>query len=406
MPEIPRGEREPTEVDVGIVGAGPAGLMLAHLLRRAGVKAVAVDYRESEEIHRTHRAGILEHESVRMLAEPDLDSHVLTHGHRHDGIDLRFGRESHRIDFRDLVGESVWLYPQNEVFWDLARAAEHHGMDVRYGVADANAVDVDTERPGIRYTDPDGSRREIRCRYVVGADGSKSATRGLIPREIRRDYFAEYPFAWFGILAETPPSAPELIYAQSPRGFALVSQRSDTVQRLYFQCDPETDPSEWSEDEIWEEIQARVDGPDGLTVRRGPIIESTVLKFRSFVCDPMSYGRLYLAGDAAHTVPPTGAKGLNLALADVRVLAPALIRAVRDDDESLLDEYSETALARVWKAQNFSYWMTSMLHTAPGESEFATARRLGELRAVAESRHGRAYLAEQYTGWPFRPDAS
>lgn len=406
MPQIPRDERRTVDADVGIIGAGPAGLMLAHLLRRSGLRVVAIDHRGAEEIHRTHRAGILEHESVRMLAEPDLDSRVLTDGHRHDGIDLRFGRRSHRIDFQQLVGESVWLYPQNEVFWDLARAAEHHRMDVRYGVADASAFDVATDHPGIRFTDSDGSAREIRCRYVVGADGSKSATRGLIPREIRRDYFAEYPFAWFGILAETPPSAPELIYAQSPRGFALISQRSDTVQRLYFQCDPATDPADWSQDQIWEELQARIDGPDGMTLRRGPIIESTVLKFRSFVCDPMRYHRLYLAGDAAHTVPPTGAKGLNLALADVRVLAPALIRAVRDGDETLLGEYSETALSRVWKAQNFSYWMTTMLHTAPGETEFATARRLGELRAVTESPHGRAYLAEQYTGWPFHPTVS
>lgn len=387
-------------VDVAIIGAGPAGLMLAHLLRRAGLSTVTVDSRDEETIHRTHRAGILEHGSVEMLAHEDLDSRVLTEGHRHDGIDLRFGGESHRVDFQALVGESVWLYPQNEVFHDLAEAGHRHGMDVRYGVTEAQPVDIESENPGIRFVDDDGASRDVRARYVVGADGSRSMCRTAIPEDLRHHYVTEYPFAWFGILTEAPPSAPELVYTQSPHGFALISQRSADIQRMYFQCDPETDPESWNDEEIWAELQKRVDGPDGLRLKKGPIFDKTVLKFRSFVCDPMRHQRLVLAGDAAHTVPPTGAKGLNLALADVRVLAPALVSAVRDDDERLLDEYSDTALARVWKAQNFSYWMTGMMHQLPGESDFIAARRLGELRAVVDSEHGRAFLAEQYTGWP------
>lgn len=392
-------------VDVAIIGAGPAGLMLAHLLRREGLSTVTVDSRGEEEIHRTHRAGILEHGSVEMLAHEDLGSRVLSEGHRHDGIDLRFDGESHRVDFRELVGESVWLYPQNEVFHDLASAAHHHTMDVRYEVSEAHPLDIDSENPGIRFVESDGSSRVVRARYVVGADGSRSVCRNAIPEHRRTHSSTTYPFAWFGILATAAPSAPELIYARSPRGFALISQRSADVQRMYFQCDPDTDPDAWSDEDIWNELQKRIDGPDHLELKTGPIFEKTVLKFRSFVCDPMRYERLVLAGDAAHTVPPTGAKGLNLALADVRVLAPALASAVRGNN-ALLDEYSSTALSRVWKAQNFSYWMTGMLHQDPEESTFASARHRGELRSVVDSVHGQAFLAEQYTGWPDIPTTS
>ncbi|WP_129359569.1 4-hydroxybenzoate 3-monooxygenase [Rothia uropygioeca] len=393
-------------VDVAIIGAGPAGLMLAHLLRREGLSTVNVDSRSEETIHRTHRAGILEHGSVEMLSHEDLGSRVLTEGHRHDGIDLRFGGQSHRVDFQALVGESVWLYPQNELFYDLSTAAHRHGMDVRYDVTEARPVDVESDRPGIYFVDDGEIPHEIRSRYVVGADGSRSTCRASIPEDLRRHYVSEYPFAWFGILTEAPPSAPELIYARSPHGFALISQRSADVQRMYFQCDPETDPDSWSDEDIWAELQKRVDGPDGLRLKTGPIFDKSVLKFRSFVCDPMHHKHLFLAGDAAHTVPPTGAKGLNLALADVGVLAPALAVAVRDKDERLLEEYSDTALARVWKAQNFSYWMTGMLHQEPDENEFIAARRLGELRAVVDSQHGKAFLAEQYTGWPDTPSSA
>jgi p-hydroxybenzoate 3-monooxygenase len=238
----------------------------------------------------------------------------------------------------------------------------------------------------------------VTAELVVGCDGSRSTCRGLV--EDGRQFFREYPFAWFGILCEAPKSAPELIYTRSDRGFALISQRTDEVQRMYFQCDPSEDPTAWSDDRIWTELQARLAGEDGFRLHEGPVVERTVLPFRSFVQTPMRHGRLLLAGDAAHTVPPTGAKGLNLALADVRVLAEVLEQAIGKQDHDVLDTYTERALARVWKAQHFSYWMTTMLHRSAGSSDFDERRQLGELHALVASRHGSSYLAEAYTGWP------
>ena len=393
-------ERTILKTQVGIVGGGPAGLMLSHLLSKSGIDNIVVEKRDHETIRTTHRAGILEHGSVRMLTDTGVSNRVLTEGYRHEGIDLRFGGESHRIDFEDLVGESVWLYPQNEVFTDLAAARERDHGDVRYGVSETSVTDLATGTPKILFTDSDGRDFEIHCDILVGSDGSGGICKRSIPKEARTDNFIEYPFAWFGILTRAAPSAPELIYANSDRGFALISQRNDSVQRMYFQSDPNEDADAWSEDRIWDELQARVDGPDGFELTRGPIFEKTVLKFRSYVCEPLRYGNLFLAGDAGHTVPPTGAKGLNLALADVRVLFEAIDSFYATKSSDLLDGYSDKALQRVWRAQNFSYWMTSMLHTRADASPFERKRALGELSGVVGSRHGSAYLAEAYTGWP------
>ncbi|MGB3485829.1 MAG: 4-hydroxybenzoate 3-monooxygenase [Mycobacterium sp.] len=386
-----------TRTQVAIIGGGPAGLMVSHLLHLAGVDSIVVESRTRKEIETTHRAGILERDSVRLLVDSGVSDRVLSHGHEHRGIELRFGGTSHRIDFAGLVGASTWLYPQTDVFGDLADARERDGGDIRFGTgkADVTGVESDVE---VRYLDSDGVRQEVRCDYVVGADGSRSGCRDLIPH--RRQFFREYPFAWFGILAQAPPSHPELIYASSPRGFALISQRTATIQRMYFQCDPDTDVAEWSDSRIWAELQRRVDGDDGFELRQGPILERTVLPFRSFVQEPIRHGRLLLAGDAAHTVPPTGAKGLNLALADARVLAECLVRAVRKDTPDALDEYPSRALHRVWKAQHFSYWMTRLLHRLPGCDEFDERRQLAELGSVVESVAGSTFLAEAYTGWP------
>lgn len=390
-----------TRTQVGIVGGGPAGLMLAHLLQRAGIDCVNVDNRTRHEIETTVRAGILEADSVRLLTNTGVSDRVLRDGHAHDGIDLRFEGESHRIDFKGLVGESAWLYPQTDVFIDLADARARDGGDVRFGVRDTSVVDVTSDRPGILLTDADGSAQEIRCDYLVGADGSRSVCRQQLPESQRRTFTREYPFAWFGFLVEAPRSAPELVYAHSPRGFALISQRTETMQRMYFQCDPSEDVAAWSEDRIWSEIQARVAGADGFTLQEGAVSDQAVLRFRSFVCEPMRYGNLLLAGDAAHTVPPTGAKGLNLALADVRVLAEVLQRALAGS-ASALDDYGPRALDRVWRSQHFSYWMTQMLHTPPGGADFDVRRQVAELRMVTSSVAGSTYLAEGYTGWPAR----
>ncbi|MET8614857.1 MULTISPECIES: 4-hydroxybenzoate 3-monooxygenase [Streptomyces] len=388
-----------SRTQIGIVGAGPAGLMLSHLLARAGIDSVVVDLRSRREIEQTHRAGILEQDSVDLLVGTGVSARVHRDGHRHDGIELAFGGGSHRIDFQHLVGASTQLYPQTDVFIDLADARERDGGDVRFGVTDVSVDDIVSDSPVLRFTDADGVGHEVRADFLVGADGSRSLCRREVPEAARTQYFRAYPFAWFGILTEAPPSAPELIYNHSPRGFALISRRTETVQRMYFQCDPAEDTAAWSDDRIWDELQSRV-GANGHRLEEGPIISKAVLPFRSFVQEPMHHGRLVLAGDAAHTVPPTGAKGLNLALADVRVLAQELERAVTRGDTTPLASYSERALRRVWKAQHFSYWMTTMLHTLPEATPFDVRRQEGELAAVTGSTAGSTYLAEAYTGWP------
>ena len=392
-----------TRTQVVVVGGGPAGLMLSHLLHGVGVETVVLDHRSVPEIETTHRAGILEPDSVRLLSETGVyergAERVLTEGDRHGGVYLRFAGESHHVDFERLVGASVWLYPQTEVFTDLHRARTRDGGDLRYGIAETAVADV-REAPRVTYAGADGRRHEVTADLVVGADGSRSVCRDLV--EGHQRYRRDYPFAWFGILCEAPKSAPELIYTRSERGFALISQRTEDVQRMYFQCDPGEDPAAWSDDRIWSELQARLAGPDGFALQEGPVLERSVLPFRSFVQTPMRHGRLLLAGDAAHTVPPTGAKGLNLALADTRVLAEVVERALAKGDLDALEEYTERALARVWKAQHFSYWMTTMLHRGPDEGggDFDELRQLGELRSLIDSEAGSTYLAEGYTGWP------
>jgi len=387
---------------VGIVGGGPAGLMLSHLLQLAGIDSVVIETRSRRQIEETPRAGILEQGSVRLLVDSGVSDRVLRDGHEHRGISLRFGGVGHRIDFQALAGASCWLYPQTDVFVDLAAARERDGGDVRYAVTDTAVVDVTNERPAMLFTDADRIQHEVRCTLLVGADGSRSMTRGAVGG--RRDYFREYPFAWFGIMCEAPPSAPELIYTRSDRGFALISQRTESVQRMYFQCSPRENVDDWSQERIWSELQGRLAGEDGFRLQEGRIFDKSVLPFRSYVCEPMRYGNLLLAGDAAHTVPPTGAKGLNLALADARVLAEVLERVVNSGDRDMLDAYPERALSRVWRAQHFSYWMTTMLHSTRGYSavdagQFDERRQLAELASVTGSVHGAAYLAEGYTGW-------
>lgn len=383
---------------VAIVGAGPAGLLLSHLLHLQGVDSIVIDTRSREQIERTIRAGILEHGTVQLLDETGASPRVLSAGQRHDGIELRFEGEGHRIDFPALTGRSVWLYPQHEVLIDLIATRLDAGGDIRFETTVEQVLDVTTDRPRVVARGTDGEQVEISADIVVGADGSRSLVRAEVTGSSTGGYFREYPFAWFGILCEAPPSSEELIYSNSPDGFALISQRSATVQRMYFQCDPDIDPASFSEAEIWETLQARV---PGTTLQEGPIFQRDVLRFRSFVAHELRRGRAVLVGDAAHTVPPTGAKGMNLAVADVVLLDRAIRALLHDGSEALLDSYADDALARIWKAQHFSWWMTSMLHSAPDASEFDRRRQVGELRSVIESEAGRTYLAEAYTGWPF-----
>ncbi|WP_447946147.1 4-hydroxybenzoate 3-monooxygenase [Microbacterium lacticum] len=386
-----------TRTRVAIVGAGPAGLLLAHLLGIAGIDSVVIDQRMREQIETTIRAGILEQGTVEILDQSGASSRVRTVGQRHDGIELRFAGAGHRIDFADLVGRGVYLYPQHEVLKDLIAVRLAKGQDLRFGVTAVRVEGVETDLPRVIATGPDGDEVVIEAEFVVGADGSHSVVREAVTGSRTGGFFREYPFAWFGILTEAPPSAHELIYSNSPHGFALISQRSATVQRMYFQCDPEADPDALSEEQLWHELQSRV---PGTTLKEGPIFQRDVLRFRSFVAHELLHGRAALIGDAAHTVPPTGAKGMNLAVADVVVLEQALRALLLDGDARLIEAFPETASRRIWKAQHFSWWMTNMLHVAPDASDFDRQRQLGELRSVVESEAGRRYLAEAYTGWP------
>ncbi|MEV8358406.1 4-hydroxybenzoate 3-monooxygenase [Microbacterium sp. NPDC076895] len=371
-------------------------LLLSHLLGNAGIDSVVIDQRSREQIETTIRAGILEQGTVEILDTLGEFSRARTVGSRHDGIELRFAGDGHRIDFAELVGRGVWLYPQHEALKDLIAARLDKGQDLRFGVTAERVEDAASDRPRVIATDADGAALEIEADFVVGADGSRSIVREALSGS-RGGYFREYPFAWFGILSEAPPSADELIYSNSPDGFALISQRSATVQRMYFQCDPDADPDALSEAQLWDQLQARV---PGTTLKEGPIFQRDVLRFRSFVAHELRRGRIALVGDAAHTVPPTGAKGMNLAVADVLLLARALQALLTEADERLIDAFPDTALHRIWKAQHFSWWMTNMLHVTPEASDFDRLRQLGELRSVVESEAGRTYLAEAYTGWP------
>lgn len=384
---------------VGIIGAGPAGLLLAHMLEREGISSIVIDGRDRADIEQTIRAGILEQGTIEVLDEIVPNHRARSVGYRHEGVEFHFDGGAHRIDFTELVDRAVWLYPQHEVLIDLLAAADERGLDIRLETTAHDVVDVDGASPRILAAAKDGAPLEIACDFVVGADGSRGITRGIVNTDRRDGHFREYPFAWFGILCEAPPSAPELIYAAGERGFALISQRNERVQRMYLQCDPEMPADAMRDEEIWDELQARVAGTE---LQRGPIFQRDVLRFRSFVAARLRRGSALLVGDSAHTVPPTGAKGMNVAVADVVLLRRALVDHYAGRGDAALDAYEDDALERIWQAQHFSYWMTSMLHAAPEETGFDARRRLAELRTVVGSRAGRQFLAEGYTGWPFK----
>jgi p-hydroxybenzoate 3-monooxygenase len=386
---------------VGIVGAGPAGLLLSHMLHLRGVDSVVVDVQTRDSIEQTIKAGILEQATVDLLRQTGVGDRMLRDGFVHHGINLAFSGGMHRIDLFELTGgRSVMVYAQHEVLIDLIAKRLADGGDIRFGVSDTSVDGIETDQPAISFTH-EGKQVVLECDFVVGADGSRTFTRFLIPEgKVRTDFFRQYPFAWFGILCEAPPSSDELIYAHSDRGFVLISTRSPSVQRLYFQCDPETTVDEWPDDKIWEEFDARL-APASVSVKTGKIFKKDVLQFRSFVCEPMQYGRLYLAGDAAHTVPPTGAKGLNLAASDMHVLDRALGAYYDKKDTGLLESYTGTALRRVWRGQWFSWWMTSMLHRFPDATDFDLRRQLAELELVTTSTTAAKNLAENYAGLPF-----
>jgi p-hydroxybenzoate 3-monooxygenase len=385
---------------VGIVGAGPAGLLLSHLLHLEGIESVVLESRSREAVEQTIRAGVLEQGTVDLLTSVGVGDRMQREGAVHHGIELRFDGRGHRIDFPSLTGgRAIMLYAQHEVLKDLIKARLEAGGDIRFEAPAVGVDDLDSDRPRVRFQQ-DGRDQELECDVVAGCDGSWGVCLPAIPADRRTEYHREYPFGWFGILAEAPQSSKEIVYTYHERGFALVSTRSPTVQRLYFQCDPDDEAGNWPDERIWAELRARLETRDGWMLAEGPIFQKGVITMRSVVCQPMQYGRLFLAGDAAHIVPATGAKGLNLAVADVVVLARALVEHDRSGRTDLLDAYSDTCLRRVWRAQHFSWWMTSMLHRFPGNDPFQHQLQLSQLRYVAGSTAAAASLAENYVGLP------
>ncbi|HUC57560.1 MAG TPA: 4-hydroxybenzoate 3-monooxygenase [Streptosporangiaceae bacterium] len=384
---------------VGIVGAGPAGLLLSHLLALRGIDSVVIEIRSREYCEARQRAGVLEDGSVRLLRETGLASRLDEQGLEHGGIYLQFAGERHHIDFKELTGgRSVTVYAQTEVVKDLILQRITDGGVIEFEVSDTEVDDLDSDQPVLRYTRSDGTRVELECDAIAGCDGFHGICRPAFPDGLLTITEREYPYAWLGILADVPPSTDELIYARHDRGFALHSLRSCAVSRLYLQVDPDESIENWPDDRIWDELQHRFSLP-GWTLAEGDVLDKSITPMRSFVAAPMRYGRLFLAGDAAHIVPPTGAKGLNLAIADVAVLAPALDHLVRGKPE-LADSYTKTCLNRVWRSTHFSWWMTTMLHRTPDADEMETALQLSQLRYVVSSRAAAMSLAENYTGYP------
>lgn len=401
-------QRRETRTQVGIVGAGPAGLVLAKLLALSGIESVVLESRDRAYVEARVRAGVLEAPTVELLREMGVAGRLDREGMPHTGIALRFAEApgapaaDHRIDFADLVGTGITVYGQQEVVKDLlADRVDAAGLPVEFGVTGVALHDVDTDTPSITYAAADGTEHLLRCDVIAGCDGFHGVSRPLVAPEIAERV---YPFSWLGVLAKAAPTTDELVYAHHDDGFALYSMRSPEVTRLYVQVPNDTDPSDWSDARIWDALHTRL-ACDGFTINEGEFIEKpSVTPMRSMVASPMRRGRLFLAGDAAHIVPPTGAKGMNLAIADVRVLADAVVRALRDGDDAGLDGYSETCLRRVWRAEHFSWFMTSMLHrfdpATEGGDAFGIGLQRSQLRYTVTSRAAATSLAENYVGLP------
>ena len=385
---------------VGIVGAGPAGLVLARLLEIAGIESVVLELHTRQYVEERVRAGVLEQGTVDLMNEMGLGERMMRQGLMHYGIELRFGGKSHRINFQELTGgKGVMIYAQHEVVHDLVEARLASGLPIHYEAEDVRVSGFDGERPAIHYK-KDEKEEELQCDFIAGCDGFHGCCRDAMPEGVLKIYDRTYPFGWLGILAEAPPSNEELIYAYHERGFALLSMRSPQISRLYIQCKPDEDLAQWPDERIWGELHKRLETKSGWKLKEGPVVQKGVTGMRSFVVEPMQCGRLFLAGDSAHIVPPTGAKGLNLAVADVRALAAGLIEFYKKGRRELLEKYSEICLRRVWKVQRFSWWMTSMLHRFEEDSEFDRKRQRAELDYLTSSRAAMTTLAENYVGLP------
>ncbi len=386
---------------VGIIGAGPAGLLLSHLLYREGIDSIVIETHSRRHVEERIRAGVLEQGTADLLRESGVGDRMQREGLVHHGIELRFNGQGHRIDMHQLTGgRAITVYGQHEVVKDLIRARLEAGGRILFEVGEVSVAGLAGDAPRIRFT-YEGEPREIACDFIGGCDGFHGISRPSIPAGALRFFDKAYPFGWLGILAEAAPASRELIYAHHERGFALLSMRSPALSRLYLQCHPNEDLAAWPDDRIWNELQLRFATRSGFWLNPGPVLQKGVTAMRSFVTEPMQYGRLFLAGDAAHIVPPTGAKGLNLAAADVWVLSRALAAWYRTGATDLIERYSDVCLRRVWRAQHFAWWMTSMLHRFEEGDGFDYRRQMAELENVASSRSASAHLAENYVGLPF-----
>jgi p-hydroxybenzoate 3-monooxygenase len=382
---------------VGIVGAGPAGLTLAQLLHREGIESVVLENRSRDYVERRTRAGVLEQAIADLLVDAGAGERLQREGIVHYGIELQFDGERHRIPLSELTGgRAIVIYGQTEVVKDLIRIRLEADLPVLFEVDGVSVHELDSDRPSIRFSH-DGTDQVLECDVIAGCDGYHGVCRPSVPAGVLREFSREYPFGWLGILAAVEPSNDELVYSHTERGFALLSLRSPELSRLYIQCRPDEDLDEWPDERIWEELQLRL-GLEGRMLAEGPVLEKGVTGMRSYVAEPMRFGRLFLAGDAVHIVPPTGAKGLNLALHDVRLLAEALVSWYRIGSSSLLDSYSEACLRRVWRAEHFSWWMTSMLHRSESDDDFDLKLQLSQLRYVTTSTAAATSLAENYVG--------
>lgn len=385
---------------VGIIGTGPAGLMLAHLLRLAGIESVVLESRSRKDIEETIRAGVLEQGTVDLMVEAGVGERLKREGFCHEGIILRFDGRDERIDFPALTGgKKVTVYAQHEVIKDLVEARLDGAGPLLFEVKDVSVYDLATDQPKIRFRHGD-EVTELQCDFIAGCDGTQGISRRAIPPGVLTVFEKIYPFAWYGILCKAPPSSDELIYALHERGFALVSTRSPEIQRMYLQVDPGDKVENWSDERTWEEFRKRLATRDGWAPKEGPIFHKSVIGMRSFVVEPMQYGRLFLAGDAAHVVPPTGAKGLNLAATDVKYLSAALIEFYRENSEAGIDGYSARCLRRIWKAERFSWWFTALMHRFPEDGAIVAKFQQAELDYLLHSDAGMRSIAENYVGLP------
>jgi p-hydroxybenzoate 3-monooxygenase len=385
---------------VAIIGSGPSGLLLGQLLHKQGIDTVIVENRSAEYVLGRIRAGVIEQGMVGLLEEVGVGARLHKEGLVHDGVEIAFRNQRHRVDFKKLTGKTVTVYGQTEITRDLMEARAASGAPTIYEAADVQPLDFDGDKPRVRYK-KDGKEHEIVCDFIAGCDGFHGVSRQSVPQKSIETFERVYPFGWLGILSDTPPVSDELIYVHHPRGFALCSMRSNTRSRYYVQCSLDEHVDEWPDNRFWDELKSRLDEEARERLVTGPSIEKSIAPLRSFVAEPMRFGRLFLAGDAAHIVPPTGAKGLNLAASDVHYLSSALVEFYREKSSAGLDHYSARALTRVWKAERFSWWMTTMLHNLPDHTGFERRLQVAELDYLFSSSAGAMAMAENYVGLPY-----